>query len=141
MPALRGHHLVCLHFFNGEGYNNEFIENLSKVLTTAEYHKIDVLHGADDVCSKCPNLKQEKCNYTESADVEIREMDKKALHLLGLSGGASIGWKDIRKRIPGIFQMWYREYCNSCGWKRACEQNDLYRNLSDPVSIPESGRS
>lgn len=133
MPALRGHHLICLHFFNGEGYNNEFVKNLMDVLNTTAYNKIDVLHGADDVCNKCPNLKQGECSYTDDADAEIREMDSRALKLLDLSGGEVVGWKDIREKIPEIFQIWYREYCNSCGWKRACEQNDLYRDLSGPI--------
>ena len=134
MPALRGHHLICLHFFNGKGYNEGFLENLADVLKTIEYQPVNVMHGADDVCNKCPNLKQGECNYTESADEEIRAMDNRALHLLGLSGGSAIGWEDIREKIPDIFQMWYREYCNSCGWKKACEQNDSYKQLSSPAS-------
>lgn len=134
MPALRGHHLICLHFFGGEGYDQKFIENLTDVLKAMPHHNIDVLHGADDVCNKCPNLRQGECSYTEGADAEIREMDNIALKLLNLSGGSVVRWDDVRKRIPEIFQVWYTEYCNSCGWKKACEQHNLYRSLSGTLN-------
>ncbi len=62
---LRGHHLVCLHFFKGEGYNPEYIENLREILRRAEAgEEIEVSSGVDDVCRMCPNLKGEICFYT-----------------------------------------------------------------------------
>lgn len=32
MSSLRGHHLICLHFFKGEGYDAAFVENLARVI-------------------------------------------------------------------------------------------------------------
>ena len=56
---LRGHHLVCLHFFKGEGYNLEYVENLAYILKRAEAGDgIEVAAGADDVCNTCPSLKE-----------------------------------------------------------------------------------
>ena len=55
---LRGHHLVCLHFFTGEGYTKEFIDNLNRILKKAEAgEEIEVINSADDVCIKCPYFK------------------------------------------------------------------------------------
>ncbi|HDL01563.1 MAG TPA: DUF1284 domain-containing protein, partial [candidate division Zixibacteria bacterium] len=31
MVRLRAHHLICLHFYRGEGYSEGFIENLETV--------------------------------------------------------------------------------------------------------------
>jgi len=134
MPRLRGHHLICLHFFNGEGYNPEFIENLRNVLEKTESGDVEISPGADDICDGCPHLKQFRCRYTEDADEGIREMDKRALELLKESEGSKVRWHEIRKRIPELFYSWYNSYCNVCGWKRACEQDALYRQLRDSLS-------
>jgi hypothetical protein len=75
MLILRGHHLICLHFFSGEGYDAQFIENLRDVLKRAESEEIEIVSGNDDVCAKCLYLKDHKCAYDENADKEIREMD------------------------------------------------------------------
>lgn len=136
MPALRGHHLICLHFFNGEGYDPDFIENLHDVLKKAEYEDVSIPPEADDVCNKCPHLKEERCRYKEEADKEIKEMDEKALDLLKASKDTKVKWQEIRNRIPGIFEAWYKAYCNACGWKRACEKNASYRRLR--ISINDS---
>ncbi len=36
MLYLRGHHLICLHFFPGYGYDASFVESLRNVLKRAE---------------------------------------------------------------------------------------------------------
>ncbi len=134
MPSLRGHHLVCLHFFKGEGYNEEFVENLKGVLRTAETEVITVRHGADDICAKCPSLNHTGCQYSEDADEGIGEMDRIALNLLKLSQGMKVKWAEIGNRIPGIFRVWHRAYCTTCSWKWACEGNDLYQKLRERLS-------
>ncbi len=71
----RGHHLICLHFFEGEGYDADFVENLKNIMQRTENENINVCDGPDDVCEKCPFLKDYKCQYDSNADEEIREMD------------------------------------------------------------------
>lgn len=134
MPRLRGHHLICLHFFNGEGYNPEFVGNLKDVLEKTKSEDVEISPGADDICEGCPHLKQFRCRYTEDADEGIREMDKRALKLLKEEEGSKVKWHEIRERIPGLFHSWYNSYCNVCGWKRACEQDASYRQLRDSLS-------
>ncbi|WP_460180906.1 hypothetical protein [Thermodesulfovibrio sp. TK110] len=43
MISLRRHHFICLHFFTGEGYNREFIENLYAVLDRAKDEPVVVI--------------------------------------------------------------------------------------------------
>lgn len=134
MPRLRGHHLICLHFFNGEGYNPEFVGNLKDVLEKTKSEDVEISPGADDICEGCPHLKQFRCRYTEDADEGIREMDKRALELLEEREGSKVKWHEIRERIPELFHSWYNSCCNVCGWKRACEQDASYRQLRDSLS-------
>ncbi|MFZ6008012.1 MAG: DUF1284 domain-containing protein [Nitrospirota bacterium] len=129
MLTLRGHHLICLHFFSGEGYDATFIENLRDVLKRAEDEEIDIISTADNICTRCPYLKDYKCTYDEKADEDIREMDETALKLLNLRAGQKITWQDLKNLIPDIFLQWHDRYCNECDWKQACEKSDLYQEM------------
>jgi len=126
----RGHHLICLHFFKGEGYNPEFIENLAHLINRAKAgEEIKVSAGADDVCRMCPFLNNEECFYNEVAEAEIREMDSLALKLLRLKKQDSINWLDIKNRISAVFGKWAAIYCGKCGWRQACVKNEEYNRM------------
>jgi hypothetical protein len=129
VPNLRGHHLICLHFFRGEGYNPEFVENLVSVLKKADVTPIKVVRGVDDVCTKCPHKANDKCLYGENSDEEIREMDKRALELLMVEEYDEIKWNDIVEELPSIFGSWYASYCSSCEWRGACDRDASYRRM------------
>jgi hypothetical protein len=132
---LRGHHLICLHFFHGEGYNAEYVENLSHVLKMAAYKEIEICNGIDDVCKKCPYVKDEKCYYNEHADEEIKEMDEKARRLLNLTTGMKIKWYKIKKELSGIFNEWSESYCKDCNWRQVCEKDVFYKQLKTVTPI------
>jgi hypothetical protein len=131
MIKFRGHHLICLHFFSGEGYDDIFKENLRDVLERTETEDIEVCEEADEICEKCPYLKKFKCRYDEHADDEIREMDKTALSLLKIDKYARVRWHRIKKNIPEIFFQWYKGNCNECDWKQVCEKNHFYQKLKN----------
>jgi hypothetical protein len=133
---LRGHHLICLHFFKGEGYNPEFVINLKEILRRAEAgEEIGVCHGADDVCKMCPYLKGNICFYAKDAEAGIREMDKRAIELLGLKDREKVKWIDIKSKIPEIFREWAREYCKVCNWRKVCERGPEYRRVKEGLAI------
>src|SRR5512139_1191323 len=129
MPRLRGHHLICLHFFNGKGYDAQFIESLRNVLGRAAMEDVEVVTGPDDVCIGCPYLQAEKCAYTAGADEEIAVMDRQALRLLGISRGSSVSWRSLRRLIPEVFSRWHRAYCTGCDWRKACEESPWFKEL------------
>ncbi|MBI5740527.1 MAG: DUF1284 domain-containing protein [Nitrospirae bacterium] len=129
MIRLRGHHLICLHFFNGEGYDAAFAANLEDVLKRAGSEYIEVCEGADMVCEKCPCLKDRKCEYDAHADKAIREMDREAMALLEVKNGSKVSWGEIKEKVPALFPRWSGEYCAECDWKKTCEKNQHYRKL------------
>ncbi len=129
IPKLRGHHLICLHFFSGKGYGPEFIKNLRTIVKAAAETGVEVSQGADDVCRACPYLRDEKCMYDEHSDVEIRVMDEVALELLREAPGTEREWHLIKERVLEIFPLWLERYCKKCTWEKACEENPLYQRL------------
>jgi hypothetical protein len=129
MLTLRGHHLICLHFFSGEGYDAPFIENLANVLKRAESEEIEISSTDDDICAKCSYLKGHKCMYDENADEEIMEMDETALRFLNLTSDQRTTWRVVKKLIPAVFHEWNDKYCFGCTWKPACDKNNFYREM------------
>jgi hypothetical protein len=131
MIKLRGHHLICLHFFKGEGYNPEFVTNLREILKRAEAgEEVKVHPGPDDICRVCPYLRGKKCFYDEDAEAGIREMDRMAIRLLGLKTKVSVKWTDIRGKVLEVLHTWAREYCKECNWRKVCE-NEIGRYYSE----------
>ena len=114
---LRGHHLICLNFFRGEGYCDDFIKNIYEVL---QKEKVEIVAGPDEVCSKCPYLKSGKCANNEYSDEMILAQDHEALRLLDFVPGETIEWKMITERLPDILDEWKAQFCAGCGYKKVC---------------------
>jgi hypothetical protein len=129
MPSLRGHHLICLHFYRGEGYDRPFIESLNNIIKMAERGEVTVTEGADDVCRCCPYLEGNTCMYTEKAEEEIREMDRTAMELFRTKAGERVKWNQLRKSLPEIISKWAALYCRDCHWREACLKSPLYKHL------------
>lgn len=119
---LRGHHLICLQFFHGEGYNEQFVERLKEVVERSKNGEVvKVVYGIDEVCAVCPYLIADTCNYNEESEDKIYEIDNLALELLKLSVGDEISWKYLEDRVPEIIDIWREKVCMDCEWRSACE--------------------
>lgn len=114
---LRGHHLICLNFFRGEGYSEDFIKNIYSIL---EKEEVEVIDGPDDVCSKCPYLKDDKCASNEYSNEMILFQDREALRLLEWKPGLIVDWNKIILKIHGILIEWKAKFCTQCGYREVC---------------------
>ncbi|HHW45206.1 DUF1284 domain-containing protein [Desulfofundulus thermobenzoicus] len=117
----RGHHLICLHFFQGEGYDRDYIDNLKNLVDRAEKgEEITVVAGADDVCRACPHLEGERCMHGDGADGEIRRLDQMALDYLGIPVGEKVLWADLQKKVGSAPRQWFDLFCRGCDWEKLC---------------------
>lgn len=114
---LRGHHLICLNFFRGEGYSDGFISNIYEVL---KKEKVEILAGPDEICLECPYLKDGKCANNEYSQDLILAQDREALRLLDFMPGMTVDWKMIAKRLPDILDEWKAQFCGGCKYKKIC---------------------
>ena len=126
---MRGHHLICLHFFSGEGYDRAFTGNLESVVLDAETSPIFICSGPDDVCRKCPWLRDRVCSFSRTAEEDVGRMDRDALRLLDLVVGEEASWAAVRKLLPRIFHIWHESWCRDCDWRHACLKNEQYDRL------------
>ncbi len=124
MIRLRGHHLICLNFYRGEGYDREYIQNLEDVMHRANQgEEIEVVEGADDICRVCPTLQGEKCVAKPGVDAEIRDIDAQATAYLTVGIGAKVLWQDIKTKVAEAPKEWLTVFCGGCDWKQVCNQS------------------
>ena len=123
---LRAHHLICLHFFKGEGYTPEYVENLRSILERAKAERIEVVMGADDVCKPCPFLKDGIC---EKGEEQIAELDLLAMNLLKVKPGDEIGWEDSEKELDKILGIWKKYACFDCEYSTICSKDERWRSV------------
>ena len=79
---LRGHHLLCLQGFQGYGYNDSFVKNMTYInnLRKSENTTITITNKADYICRCCPNLKNDLCG-NEKQNAEIIKMDNEGQYI------------------------------------------------------------
>lgn len=116
MHRLRGHHLICLHFFTGS-YDKKFQENLKRVLE--EISEVEVIERVDDVCRACPYNKG-FCSYSPLAEEEVRRLDEFALKILRLNVRSRIKWSELKAKIPELIEDWKSFACKKCDWRGDC---------------------
>ncbi|AGK60794.1 hypothetical protein Asulf_00783 [Archaeoglobus sulfaticallidus PM70-1] len=120
----RGHHLICLHFFKGEGYTEEFVDNLKSFLENVRKQEIEIVVGADDVCIACPNLEDGICNKGEE---DIMELDLLAMNLLKVKPGDRVGWAEVESKLDEILKIWKRYACFDCEYSHVCGKDERWK--------------
>jgi len=89
--SLRAHHLLCLHGFQGLGYDDRFVENMGEICARVRAEpgpEIVVVNEPDDICAPCPHALGGACGKTESdAEEKAKQLDHRVLAKLGLHPG------------------------------------------------------
>ena len=124
---LRGHHLLCLKGFQGYGYDKSFVKNMSEVNIKRKDNSttITLTSTADDLCVKCPNLKNNICQNKTENDKIIR-MDKEVLKRLDMKN--EYNSVELFEKIDEIFNTKESvcKICSNCMWHEKCL---FYQNL------------
>lgn len=122
---LRGHHFICLQFFEGHGYAEEFVDNLADVLSDLRRDPATLITTADDVCRACPHLAPDKtCADPRSGESEIARIDALAMALLHVHPGDDLTLAQVAERLADdalAVGRWRFEACDGCGFETVCE--------------------
>lgn len=116
---LRPHHGLCINFFEGKGYSNEFTVHMANVIKNLSDDTIVTIAGSEDIiCGKCPNMQDGKCTTQD----KVMRYDDKVLKFLNLKRGDTISYgtfdKLIKDKIIKAGKM--SEVCGDCGWAYIC---------------------
>lgn len=117
--SIRPHHMLCLQFFEGKGYNDRFTENMSQVKTYLDNENppVQIVQGADDICKGCPHRRGDICKDEQV----IREHDKRVYEQVCRLGTRAY-WNDIKEEIENqiINPKKVKQVCVKCKWSDIC---------------------
>ncbi len=118
---LRGHTLLCLQGFQGEGYSQDFTVNLASIhrrLNDNPDHAVELVEEPDAVCGACPHRAPAGCTLNgDGSEPGMRDQDRQVLTRLGLQAGSLVRWRDVLDRIRGsITGDDLPDICGSCRW-------------------------
>ena len=120
---LRAHHLMCIEGFRGHGYDAEFVSNMKRIISELKNNpRLIILDSCDDLCSKCPNMKNKICVNSKGGDEEVKRMDSLILSKLSIKASSEFFYNDLRKKILDNFKT-KKELdgiCSNCSWNRIC---------------------
>lgn len=116
---LRAHHLLCIFGFQGLGYSQEFVDNMTKIVEQLHPSAlIQVFSKPDDICTFCPFLGEKGCQKKgpESESV-VRNQDLTVMEKLNIVAGDKITWAEVKERVchliaPGGLM----DICGDCPW-------------------------
>ena len=127
--TLRAHHLLCLKGFQGYGYDEDFVKNMIKVNSNRKLNNttIYITNSPDDICKKCPNLKNNICE-NEKQNERIIKMDNEVLKKFDNKNQFSS--IKLFKMINILFNTKesVSKICFQCKWQEKCL---FYQNLSN----------
>ena len=123
---LRGHHLLCILGFQGYGYSEDFVLNMTRIneLRKTDKTTIKLINSSDDICSACPNLKNDLCE-NEMQNETIVKMDEEVLSEFDINkeyNAIDLFNEVILNEVVLKFNTLksVENICNDCKWAEKC---------------------
>lgn len=118
---LRGHHLLCILGFQGYGYSEDFVLNMTRIneLRKTDKTTIKLINSSDDICSACPNLKNDLCE-NEMQNETIEKMDEEVLSKFDINKeyNAIDLFNEVILKFNTLKSV--ENICNDCKWAEKC---------------------
>lgn len=116
---IRPHHGMCLSFFQGKGYSDEFVKNMTNIKRELAVNPlIYITCGTDDVCAICPNNVDGVCATAE----KVAQYDNQVLLKCNISEGDVMPFLEFERLVcEKILHCGKRkEICGNCQWDSLC---------------------
>ncbi|MFH1364070.1 MAG: DUF1284 domain-containing protein [Candidatus Aenigmatarchaeota archaeon] len=121
---LRPHHLVCLPRYYRGGYDKRSSENNRRIcnhIRTKPTSKFKLIMGCDDVCSKCPHMKDGLCRKTSEINKWIKKQDSDIISLLKMRPDTSYTFRNaFNISIEKITNKELKTVCKGCEFLNSC---------------------
>ncbi len=127
---LRPHHLLCINFFIGKGYNQLFIDNMQNIIKQLKENpktKIYLNCSKDIICSCCNNLNNDFCISNEKVDY----YDKKVLEFCNFEVKKEYCFDYLESCINTyiLSKNLLSEICFNCSWFCLCNKTNFNFSL------------
>ena len=117
---LRPHHSLCIQFFIGKGYSEEFVRGMNRIIILLKSRKADIIltDRCDDICRFCPNRTENEC----CSEKKVQLIDKACLYKYGLAPGDRLTWSELeglaKEKIITCGKL--KAVCRDCQWYDIC---------------------
>lgn len=120
-PAtLRPHHALCALFFEGKGYSQAFIENMTAFLADPR-QMLKITTECDILCLACPNNVNGQCKD----EAKVALFDQRTMKLTGmlLQADTPFPLNEFCQRVFDdiLRQGLLAEVCGECEWAALCQ--------------------
>ena len=131
---LRGHHLFCIQFFQGYGYNSKFTKKMGQLISNLKNNPsliIKLTTSCDSICANCPWYKENNCRESsKESENKLIEKDKQILSLLDLEEGTIISAGKLNKKVIELLSnINLVGICGKCQWFAICQKQHKQKKL------------
>lgn len=119
---IRGHTLLCLQGFVGEGYDPMFTAHMAAIhqrLTFQPHLLVKVIVQPDTFCHCCPHLSGNQGCSLHGIGTEARmvEQDYEVMRRIDIQNNEVLPWSAILQKIRNkMIPSMLDEICGSCPW-------------------------
>jgi len=116
---IRAHHGMCLAFFQGKGYSNEFAKHMAEVKQLLETNPlVCITKKTDIICDACPNNREGVCTSSEL----VAEYDRQVLLRCNLQEEKTMPFLEFQKMVYDhiLLPEKRKEICGNCEWSSLC---------------------
>lgn len=120
---LRPHHVLCISFFEGKGYSEEFVSHMTALIQALNDNtEIQLVNGTDQICKVCPNH-----NNLGGCSGKATRYDQMVSKLCNLEANCSITWHELQSKVKSEITKTGRlaEICGDCEWSNLCLSKSL----------------
>lgn len=119
--TLRGHHLLCVHGFQGMGYSPEFVQKMETLVQDIRNEdkdfSIKVVVDLDETCSVCPHNGGTTCVANIGSDHHVKSMDRRVLKHLGLTENNTYQKNELLDLTAKLVRPSDLDHlCKNCSW-------------------------
>ena len=133
LVRVRGHHLLCLLAYTGEGYSPEFQKQFVRMVDAYKDPEtlLEVVDSPDDACTACPHLAAAGCrSEMDGPEQEVARLDRQVLDALGLTPGNYLAG-EVHRRLRSLGMDDLKALCSACSW---FERLDCQRLIKDELA-------
>lgn len=115
--------MLCISFFEGKGYSEEFVSNMTAIIQALnDNNKIQLVNGPDQICKACPNN-----NHQGGCVGKATRYDKSIIKLCNLETKHTVSWMELHSKVKQEIIETGRlaEVCGDCEWSNLCLSKSL----------------
>ncbi len=118
---IRAHHLLCMKYFKGKGYSEDFVSNFYEVIKKLKDNPvIKVVDYPGVICGSCPHNVDDRCVKKPDSEKKVKEKDDRIMKILGVGLNQQIKAADASNLVNLKLDK-LKELCKDCEWKKYCD--------------------